>query len=106
MRRGVGDDGDNVKARGTQLIDTLRDLQQLSTSLAHVRGRGLMVATEFDTADRAADIVEHCLRENRVILMTAGTRKRTIRWMPPLIVTADEITEATNAFAAAIRATG
>lgn len=97
---------DNVKARGSQLIDTLRDFQQLSTSLQHVRGRGLMVATEFDTAERAARIVEHCLREHRVILMTAGTRARTIRWMPPLIVTADEITEATDAFAAAIRATG
>ena len=73
--------------------------------LLHVRGRGLMVATEFESADRAAAIVEHCLVENHVILMLAGTRKRTIRWMPPLIVTADEITEATDAFAAAIRAT-
>ena len=97
---------DSVNARGTQLIDTLRDLQQLSTSLRHVRGRGLMVATEFDSAERAAAIVEHCLRESHVILMTAGTRKRTIRWMPPLVVTADEVTEATDAFAAAIRATG
>lgn len=97
---------DNVNARGSQLIEKLRDFQQLSTSLQHVRGRGLMVATEFDTADRATSIVEHCLRESRVILMTAGTRKRTIRWMPPLTVTADEISEATDAFAAAIRAIG
>ena len=40
---------------------------------------------------RAAAIVDHCLREHRVILMTAGTRNRTIRWMPPLVVTADEV---------------
>jgi 4-aminobutyrate aminotransferase len=64
-----------------------------------------MVATEFDTADRAAAIVEHCLHENRVILMTAGTRNRTIRWMPPLVVTADEVHQATSAFESAIRAT-
>ncbi len=96
---------DNVAARGTQLIDALRDLQQLDGSLLHVRGRGLMVATEFDSAPRAAAIVEHCLTHNKVILMTAGTRQRTIRWMPPLIVTADEISEAVVAFAAAIRAT-
>ena len=96
---------DNVKARGDQLIDALRDLQQLDDSLLHVRGRGLMVATEFDSAERADAIVTHCLEEGKVILMTAGTRKRTIRWMPPLIVTADEVTEATQAFAAAIRAT-
>jgi len=96
---------DNVRARGTQLIDALRDFQQLDLALLHVRGRGLMVATEFDSADRAAAIVEHCLHESQVILMTAGTRKRTIRWMPPLIVTAGEISEGITAFAAAIRAT-
>jgi len=71
-----------------------------------VRGRGLMVATEFDTADRAEAVVEHCLRENRVILMMAGTRNRTIRWMPPLVVTSKQVDEAVKAFSAAIRATG
>ncbi|MGE5210449.1 MAG: aminotransferase class III-fold pyridoxal phosphate-dependent enzyme, partial [Acidobacteriota bacterium] len=97
---------DNVHARGTQLIDELRNMQQLDPALLYVRGRGLMVATEFDTAERADAVVAHCLRESRVILMKAGTRHRTIRWMPPLVVTADEIAEATKAFAAAIRATG
>jgi 4-aminobutyrate aminotransferase-like enzyme len=87
------------------LIDALRDLQQLDDALLHVRGRGLMVAVEFDSAERAAAVVRHCLVESKVILMTAGTRKRTIRWMPPLIVTADEISEAVAAFAAAIRGT-
>jgi 4-aminobutyrate aminotransferase len=97
---------DHVKARGDQLIDALRDMQQLDPALRYVRGRGLMVATEFDSADRAAAVVECCLREHRVILMTAGTRNRTIRWMPPLVVTTAEITEAVRAFESAIRATG
>jgi 4-aminobutyrate aminotransferase len=97
---------DNVHARGTQLIDELREMQQLDQALMYVRGRGLMVATEFDTPERAEAVVEHCLREHRLILMLAGTRHRTIRWMPPLVVTSDEINEATQAFAAAIRATG
>jgi 4-aminobutyrate aminotransferase len=97
---------DNVLARGTQLIDALLEMQQLDTALMYVRGRGLMVATEFDTSERADAVVTHCLREHRVILMTAGTRKRTIRWMPPLVVTSDDVDEATQAFAAAIRATG
>ena len=97
---------DNVQARGNQLIDALREMQQLDASLRYVRGRGLMVATEFDTPDRALAVVEHCLREHRVILMLAGTRNRTVRWMPPLVVTASEVTEAVDAFASAIRATG
>lgn len=96
---------DNVHARGTQLIDGMRNLQQLDGSLVHVRGRGLMVATEFDSSDRAVAIVRHCLSENNLILMNAGTRNRTIRWMPPLIVTSDEVAEAIKAFEAAIRAT-
>ncbi len=96
---------DNVHARGTQLIDALREMQQLDPALLYVRGRGLMVATEFETSERADAVVAHCLRESRVILMKAGTRNRTIRWMPPLVVTADEVNEATQAFAAAIRAT-
>jgi 4-aminobutyrate aminotransferase len=69
-----------------------------------VRGRGLMVATEFDTAERADAIIEQCLRQSRLILMKAGTRNRTIRWMPPLIVTSDEVNEAVSAFESAIRA--
>ena len=97
---------DNVHARGTQLIDELREMQQLDQALMYVRGRGLMVATEFDTPERAEAVVAHCLREHRLILMLAGTRNRTIRWMPPLVVTSDEVNEATHAFAAAIRATG
>jgi 4-aminobutyrate aminotransferase len=97
---------DNVHARGTQLIDELREMQQLDQALMYVRGRGLMVATEFDTAERAEAVVAHCLREHRLILMLAGTRNRTVRWMPPLVVTSAEVNEATNAFAAAIRATG
>lgn len=96
---------DNVKSRGDQLIDALRELQQLDQALLHVRGRGLMIATEFDTPDRAQAVVDHCLRENRVILMTAGTRNRTIRWSPPLIVTSDDIDQAVSAFSSAIRAT-
>jgi len=97
---------DNVKARGDQLIDALREMQQLDQALLHVRGRGLMVATEFDSAKRAKAVVDHCLKESRVILMIGGTRRRTIRWSPPLIVTSNDVDEATSAFAAAIRATG
>ena len=95
-----------VEARGIQLIDGLRDLQQLDTALRHVRGRGLMVATEFDSAERTAAVVEHCLEQHHLILMPAGTCRRTIRWMPPLVVSAAEVSEALSAFSSAIRATG
>ena len=97
---------DNVKSHGDHLIDSLREMQQLDQALLHVRGRGLMVATEFDSHERAHAVVEHCFREHNLILAIAGTYRRTIRWSPPLIVTKSEIDEAMSAFAAAIRATG
>lgn len=96
---------DNVKSRGNQLMDALLNLQQLDQALLHVRGRGLMIATEFDTVERAEAVVEHCRKENRLLLMLAGTFRRTIRWSPPLIVTQSEIDTAVSAFADAIRAT-
>jgi 4-aminobutyrate aminotransferase len=97
---------ENVEARGNQLIDGLRDLQQLDDAMRHVRGRGLMVATEFGNEQRPAAIVEHCREESGLLLMQAGTRNRTIRWMPPLVVTEDEVSQALQAFEAALRAVG
>ena len=95
---------ENVNRRGRQLIDGLRDLQQVDATMRHVRGRGLMIATEFQEPDRAHSIVEFCRRESNLLLLTAGTRNRTIRWMPPLTVTKDEVSKALGAFEAALRA--
>ena len=75
------------------------------SGLVDVRGLGLMVASEFSDGDRAARVLQHCLREGRLILMNAGTYGRVVRWMPPLVVGADEIDTALGAFAAAVAAT-
>ncbi|MET0144386.1 MAG: aspartate aminotransferase family protein [Ilumatobacteraceae bacterium] len=96
---------DAVRARGAQLVEGLRDLQEQDTGVVQVRGLGLMVATEHDDAARLAAINAHCLREGHLILMTAGTDGRVLRWMPPLIVTAAEIDEALAVFGAALKAT-
>ena len=47
----------------------------------------------------------HALREGHVVFMDCGFDGRTIRWMPPLVVTEAEIDEALSAFAAALKAT-
>ena len=54
-----------------------------------VRGPGLMVGTVFDDAARVPRVIEHCLDEGHLILMNAGTYGNVIRWMPPLVVTAE-----------------
>ncbi len=95
----------NVRARGEQLSEALRDLQSQHPDLLQVRGPGLMVASSFADAARVPSIIGHCLREGHVILMNAGTYGRDIRWMPPLVVNSGEIDEAVQAFASALKAT-
>lgn len=97
---------DSVNQRGQQLADGLRSLQERHHgAVAHVRALGLMVAMQFDTAGRTAAIVGHCLRESKLITMTAGAAGTTMRFMPPLTVTEDEIGLAVDAVERALAAT-
>jgi len=95
----------NVCARGDKLTAGLRELQRHHTAITDVRGLGLMVGTEFSDPVRVAAIQKHCLEEGRMILMNAGTYSNTLRWMPPLVVSEQEIEIGLAAFAAALQAT-
>ncbi|NLT06510.1 MAG: aminotransferase class III-fold pyridoxal phosphate-dependent enzyme [Solirubrobacterales bacterium] len=96
---------DNVRDRGRQLRDAVSELSGSHPGIRQVRGPGLMVGTVFDDPARVPPVLEHCLQEGRLILMNSGTNGSVIRWMPPLIVTADEISEAVAAFTAAVEKT-
>ena len=85
---------DNVNARGRSSSTACVELQADDAGLRQVRGVGLMVATVFDDPGRSSQSSQHCLREGRLILMSAGTDGTALRWMPPLVVTAAEIDEA------------
>jgi 4-aminobutyrate aminotransferase len=96
----------NAAARGEQLIGGLRQLQAEFPVIGDVRGLGLMVGVEFtrdgqpDTTTSKA-IVKMAL-ESGLMLLTCGTYDNVIRWIPPLVVTESEITEALTIFAAAL----
>jgi len=97
---------DNVRARGEQLSDGLGELQQQHPdAVLQVRGPGLMVGVELADAARAKAVIDHCLNEGHMILMAAGTAGRCVRFMPPLVVTAEEINEGLQAFGTALKAT-
>ena len=94
---------ENARLRGEQLMDGLRKLQDDTRGIADVRGLGLMSGAEFrvkngepDTA-RAKKISKACL-DRRLMLLTCGPWDNTIRWIPPLIVTESQITEALGTF--------
>ena len=102
---------DNARDRGRQLVEALAKLQADDSGIGDVRGVGLMVGTELidpeggPAAARTAAIMRHCLDESNVIFMNCGTGGNVLRWMPPLVVRADEIDRGVTAFAAALRAT-
>ena len=97
---------DGVVERGAQLTAGLRALQRRHPAIVDVRGPGLMVASQFDSSARVAAVQTHCLETGKLLLMNAGTDGTTIRWMPPLTVSAEEIETALAAFGAALDATG
>jgi 4-aminobutyrate aminotransferase len=100
-----------VEARGEELRAGLRALTADDPGLVDVRGPGLMVGVDLVHPDgepdgaRAAAVVRHCQTDGHLLLMTCGTAGNTVRWMLPLVVDADEIAFALDAFGAALAAT-
>jgi 4-aminobutyrate aminotransferase len=96
---------DEVNARGEQLRGGLREIAGSEPAIVDVRGLGLMNGIQFTDPGRVAAITRHCLEEGHLVLMNAGTYGTTLRLMPPLVVTAQEIDTALGALAAAVKAT-
>lgn len=100
---------DEVRARGAQLLDGLRSIVGADAAGwapdAEVRGLGLMVALETVEPPRTAAVIEHCLRAGKLILMSAGSKGQVTRFMPPLVVSSDEIERCLTAVSEAWKAT-
>ena len=88
---------ENVKQRSTEFFAGLRELQNNAKyHISDVRGMGLMVALEFDdtkVAKGTSGKVTSAAIANGLLLMTTGPHE-TIRFMPPLNVTAGQIQDA------------
>lgn len=81
---------DNVKEAGCYLWDRLEVLKNTHKSILDHRGIGLIQGLEFDLAVDVKTIINKCL-ENGLLLIAAGNN--TIRFVPPLIVTKDNVDE-------------
>lgn len=98
---------ENAQARGAQLQAGLNRLQKESTSIADIRGLGLMVGCEFRTPDGKPDkataksVIHNCL-DQHLLLMSCGPWDNTIRWIPPLIVSSQQIDDALAIFEQAL----
>jgi 4-aminobutyrate aminotransferase-like enzyme len=99
---------DNSRRLGAHLMKRLNALQERFPILADVRGRGLMVGCEFVNQGQPATelvsaIQQKCLADG-LMLLSCGTYANVIRWLPPLIVTEEQIDESVEIFGAALRA--
>jgi 4-aminobutyrate aminotransferase len=79
----------NSQLRGVQMIKGLVDLSK-KYPIAEVRGRGLMVAVEFDGPPNTASAVVEAGYDEGLLLITAGINQ-TVRLLPPLCITEDEV---------------
>jgi predicted acetylornithine/succinylornithine family transaminase len=86
----------SVRERGERLVESLRELVPVEA----VRGRGLMVAADIRGDAPAA--VRAALLEQRLVLNATGPR--TVRFLPPLVVSDAEIDEAVRRLAAVLGA--
>jgi acetylornithine/N-succinyldiaminopimelate aminotransferase len=79
-----------VKAVGQYLIDGLKKIKRKFPFVIDVRGRGLLVAMEFDS-DIAQPVLMACLERG---LLVNKLKPNAVRFIPPLIVGNKEVDEA------------
>jgi 4-aminobutyrate aminotransferase len=101
---------ENAAERGLQLMTGLCKLQEEFPQIGDVRGKGLMIGTEFivdGRPEKAKPLVKeivHAAEAANLLLLTCGTYDNTVRWIPPLNVTASQINDGLQAFDAALKA--
>jgi 4-aminobutyrate aminotransferase/(S)-3-amino-2-methylpropionate transaminase len=84
------------------MLPRLQELQQRHPVIGDVRGRGAMLAIELvepgtKNPNSAAvnKVVQYC-HQNGVLVLNAGTHGNVIRFLPPLAITDEQLTDALN----------
>ncbi|MBI4289070.1 MAG: aspartate aminotransferase family protein [Chloroflexi bacterium] len=80
----------NARRMGQYFTEQLKDLRKKYSFITDIRGRGLLLAIEFNK-DWSAEIAKECVAEG---LLLNNMKPNAIRFMPPLIITIKEIDEA------------
>jgi predicted acetylornithine/succinylornithine family transaminase len=74
---------------GDYFLSQLKKLQQKYQIITEIRGRGLMLACGLSI--EGSDIVSDCMKRGLLINCTGG---KTLRFVPPLIITTQEVDQA------------
>ncbi|MDF7806903.1 aminotransferase class III-fold pyridoxal phosphate-dependent enzyme [Pontiellaceae bacterium B12219] len=99
---------ENAAERGEQLMNGLRALRQKYPCIGDVRGRGLMIGLELMDGDKPdSTLPDKVLKEvykRDMLLLSCGIRRNVLRWIPPLVVTEEEINRGLKIFDEALGA--
>ncbi|WP_271105963.1 aspartate aminotransferase family protein [Pseudomonas tohonis] len=107
----------HAAAMGERLAGHLRELQRDYPQLGDIRGRGLMLGVELVDPSGPRDALGHpptfsalasrlqaqCLKRG-LILELGGRHGSVVRFLPPLIITAEQVDEVARRFARALAA--
>ncbi|BAN48811.1 aspartate aminotransferase family protein [Metapseudomonas resinovorans] len=107
----------HAAAMGQRLRSHLHSLQADYPHLGDIRGRGLMLGVEVVDPSGTRDVLGHapaftklasfiqneCLKRG-LILELGGRHGCVVRFLPPLIITAEQVDEVAERFAAALKA--
>ena len=98
----------NAAEKGIQLMTGLRKLQEEYPQIGDVRGKGLMIGTEFSANGNRAkekqmvkDVI-HSAEAKGMLLLSCGTYDNTLRWIPPLNVTSEQVNDGLRIFGEAL----
>ena len=89
---------ENAAVQGRRLLEGLRHASADVKQVGDVRGLGLMVAVEFTAPDGSPDtataVKAHAAAaEQGLLLLTCGPFGNVVRFIPPLITTAEQVDE-------------
>jgi 4-aminobutyrate aminotransferase len=87
---------ENAAARGRQLLEGARLIGDKTPEIGDVRGLGLLVGSEFTTAEgkpatALAQAAQQEAARRGLLLLTCGAYSNVVRMIPPLVVTAEQI---------------
>lgn len=98
---------ENAAEVGDYLQSKLCNLQAHYPIIGDVRGRGMMIATEFTRDGKpdktSAKAIANICVENRLLLLTCGPYENIIRWIPPLITSKAQVDTALQIFESALK---
>lgn len=107
----IADEGlvDNAAERGAQLRGALQTVGDKFDAISDVRGLGLMIGTEFRDAAGKPDggtalAVQQEAARRGLLLLTCGAWGQVVRFIPALVVNAEQIDEAAGIWSDAVSA--